>query len=72
MSENILRIIGGQYVSEALQTLPDAEKSNEDFIETGIKLPVFGLVRFKCQRMTDRQGKNRYRFWTANEAFKVE
>jgi hypothetical protein len=72
MEENILRKIGGQYVSEALQTLPDAENSKEDFIETAIQLPVFGQVRFKCQRMTGRQGKNRYRFWTAIEAVKVE
>ncbi|SCY30973.1 hypothetical protein [Nitrosospira sp. Nsp13] len=72
MSENILRKIGGQYIAEALNTLPDAERSKEDFTETVIKLPVFGHVRFKCQRMTGRQGKYRYRFWTAIEAFKVE
>ena len=72
MVENILRKIGGQYIAAALQTLLDAETSKEDFQETVIELPVFGMVRFKCQRMTGRQGKNRYRFWTANEAFKVE
>ena len=71
MNENILRKIGGQYVSQALQAPPDAENSKEDFIETVVELPVFGMVRFKCQRMTGRQGKNRYRFWTAVEATKV-
>lgn len=72
MGENILRKIGGQYVAQALQTLPNAETSKEDFMETVIELPVFGLVRFRCQRMTGRQGKHRYRFWTANEEEKVE
>ena len=72
MSENILRKIGGQYIAAALQTLPDAETSKEDFQETAIELPVFGIVRFKCRRMDGRQGKYRYRFWTAIEAFKVE
>ncbi len=62
MDENILRKIGGQYIAAVLQTLPDTETSKEDFQETVIELPVFGMVRLKCQRMTGRQGKNRYRF----------
>jgi hypothetical protein len=70
MSENILRKIGGQYIGAALQTLPNAETSTEDFQETVMELPAYGMVRFKCQRMTGRQGKNRYRFWTAIEAVK--
>lgn len=72
MSENILRKIDGPYVSQALKTLPDANKGKEDFRETVIEVPVLGLVRFKCKRMIGRQGKYRYRFWSAIEAFKVE
>lgn len=72
MGENILRKIDGPYVSQALKTLPDANKEKEDFMETEIEVPVLGLVRFKCKRMTGRQGKYRYRFWSAIEAFKVE
>ena len=49
-----LRKIGGQYIATARQTLPNAETSTEDFQENKIKLPVFGMVRFKCQRMTGR------------------
>jgi hypothetical protein len=71
MTDNILPNIGGQFISAALQTLPDAETSKEDFQETVIELPVFGMVRFKCKRMTGRQGKYRYRFWTTIEAVKV-
>lgn len=56
----------------ALQTLPNAEIATEDFQEAVIELPVFGQVRFTCQRMTARQGKYRARFWSAIEAFKVE
>lgn len=52
MVEKILRKIGGQYISAALQTLLDAEKSKEDLQETVIELPVFGMVRFKYRRMT--------------------
>ncbi len=58
MSENILRKIGGQYISQALQTLPNAETSKEDSQEIVIELPVFGRVRFICPRMIARQGKN--------------
>lgn len=54
MNENIPRKIGGEYVSRALQTLPNAETSKEDFMETVFEVPVFGLVRFKCQSMTGK------------------
>ena len=72
MADNILRSIGGQYIAEALKTLPDAETSKEDIQETIVELPVFGRVRFTCQRMTAKQGKNPARFWTAIEAVEVE
>jgi hypothetical protein len=72
MGENILRKISGQYIAAALQTLPNVETSKDDFQEKIIELPVFGRTRFKCQRMTGRQGKYRYRFWTAVEAVKVD
>jgi len=57
MEENILRKIGGQYISAALQTLPDAETSTVDLQKTVIEVPVFGRVRFLCKRMTGKQGK---------------
>lgn len=71
MPENILRKVDGPFVAQALQTLPSAESSREDFAETEIDVPVLGRVHFKCQRMTTRQGKNRFRFWSAIEAFQV-
>jgi hypothetical protein len=70
--ENIFRKIDGPFVAQALQTLPNAETSKEDFAETEIDVPLLGRIRFKCQRMTARQGKNRFRFWSAIEAFEVE
>ena len=72
MGANILREIGRQYVAEALQTLPNAETAAEDFLEAVVELPVFGQVRFTCECMTGRQGKNRYRFWTAIKAVKID
>jgi hypothetical protein len=39
-------------------------------METEINVPT--LEGFRCQRMTARQGKNRFRFWSAIEAFEAE
>ncbi|SCX91950.1 hypothetical protein SAMN05216420_101334 [Nitrosospira sp. Nl5] len=72
VSEDILRKIGGQYIAAALQASPNVETSKEDFQETIIELPVSGTTRFKCQRMTGKQGKYRYRFWMAVEAVRTE
>ena len=56
MGENILQKIRGEYVSKALQTLPNAETSKEDLMKTVIEVPMFGLVRFRCQCMTGPAG----------------
>lgn len=72
MGENILRKIGERHVAEALRTLPHAETSTRNFQEIVFKLPVFGQVRLTCERMTRRYGQNRYQFWTAIKAVKID
>jgi hypothetical protein len=69
--ENILARIGGEHVAAALRTLPDAETAKEDSQEAAIDVPGFGKVRFSCRRVTGRQGKYRYKFWSAFKAVKA-
>ncbi len=50
--ENILRLIGGEYVSAALKALPNCETATEDFQESVIEVPNLGKVRFTCRQVT--------------------
>ena len=56
--ENMLRLIGGEYVAAAIKTLPDPNTANEDFQETVMEVPNLGKVRFTCRRVKSRHHKS--------------
>ena len=45
---NILARIPGEYIAEAVKTLPPAATSKEPNLETTIEVPGKGRVRFTC------------------------
>lgn len=73
MSDNgILARIPGQYVADALKTLPSPEDSLDDLLETEIDVPDIGRVRFVAERNHSKRGKFVYYFWSAKRATLVE
>ena len=70
-NKNILPIVPGQYVAEALGTLPDASTATGELVETGIHVPGLGKVKFSCRRLSSRKGRTRRWFWVAERAVQV-
>jgi len=62
--ENILRLIGGEYVAAALQALPDSKTAAEDFQESVIEVPNIGKSRLICRRVKSKHHKCQRRFKT--------
>jgi hypothetical protein len=65
---NILARIPGQYVAQALNTLPNAEKAALDVMEVLIDVPNIGAVRITAKRMKHKKGKSTHYFWNADSA----
>ncbi len=70
--ENILRLIGGEYVSAALKALPNCETATEDFQESVIEVPNLGKVRFTCRRVKSKHHKSVNIFWSAIAAVRMD
>ena len=70
--ENILRLIGGEYVAAATKQLPDPNTANEDFQDTAMEVPNLGKVRFTCRRFKSKNHKSVNIFWCAIGAVKIE
>ena len=70
--ENILRLIGGEYVSAATKTLPDPNTASDDLQETVIEVPNLGKVRFTCRRVKSKHHKSVNVFWNAIAAVKID
>jgi hypothetical protein len=68
----MLARIPGQYVAEALKTLPPAENAKLDVMEVLIEVPNLGAVRITATRMKHKKGKSTHYFWTAENAALVE
>ena len=51
--------IGGQYIFAALQTLPDAETSKDDFRET-VKCESMGSDWIDCKADADSENEDRH------------
>ena len=68
---NLLRFVPGEYVSAAIQSLPDVASCTDEVRETVLDVPNLGRLRFTCRRMTARKGRARRWFWTAEKAVKV-
>lgn len=60
----ILASIPGQFVSAAIDQLPDAETvaPANGRMETELDVPGIGRVRFKARQMVSK-GKSRYWYW---------
>jgi hypothetical protein len=69
--ENILRLIGGEYVAAATKQLPDPNTANEEFQETIMEVPNLGKVRFTCRRFKSKHRKSVNIFWSTIAAVKV-
>ena len=70
--ENILRLIGGEYVAAATKQLPDPNTTKEEFQETVMEVPNLGKVRFTCRRLKSKHHKSVNIFWSTIAAVKVE
>ena len=72
-SENILALIPGDLISNALNTLPDAATCEDDTREVRIHVP--GPPRFVARvtfrRFHHKRGKMGRWFWTAESAERV-
>jgi hypothetical protein len=68
----ILPHVHGQYVAEALKTLPPAESSAEETMETDFYVPDIGLVRFTAVRHRNKHNKTTTYFWSASKAVLIE
>ena len=69
VSENILSRIPGNYVAEALQTLPYAASAEEGaIVEAFVTVPEIGRVRITARRMKQKRGRLTHYFWTADSA----
>ena len=71
-NENVLSIIPGQYVAEALGTLPDASTATGELVETGIHVPGLGQGEVQLPQTLITQRPTRRWFWSAERAVQVE
>jgi hypothetical protein len=55
--ENVLRLIPGDYISAAGQTLPDAATDTEAFREVEIDVPAWFKARIRFKRFHFKRGK---------------
>ena len=66
--ENILARIPGEYIADALQTLPNAATAKEEFMEAVVHVPGIGRVRITAKRLKHKRGQSTHYFWTAESA----
>ena len=64
----LLARIPGQYISQALKTLPPAEIAPFDVMEASIDVPGIGTVRITAKRMKHKKGRLMHYFWNADSA----
>jgi hypothetical protein len=69
--DNILERVPGPYVSDALQTLPNAETATVDRMEAVIDVPGIGTVRITARRLKSKKGKAVHYVWSAAKAVVV-
>ncbi|WON74213.1 hypothetical protein [Nitrosospira sp. Is2] len=72
IKENILRLIGGEYVAAETKQLPDPNTAKEEFQETVMEVPNLGKVRFTCRRFKSKHHKSVNIVWSAIAAVKVD
>jgi hypothetical protein len=65
---NLLARIPGQYIAQALNAPPNAEKATLDAMEVLIDVPNLGAVRISAKRMKHKKGRYTHFFWNAHRA----
>jgi hypothetical protein len=65
---NVLARIAGQYIAQALKTLPPAENVALDVMEVLIDVPSIGAVCITAKRMKHKKGRCTHYFWNADSA----
>jgi hypothetical protein len=70
-SENILRLIPGEFISAAGRTLPDAANAKDEPHEVTIDVAGRFTARITFRRFHYKRGKWSQWFWTAESAVKV-
>ena len=69
--ENVLRLIPGDYISAAGQTLPDAETDTKEFREVEIDVPRWFKAKIRFKRFHLKRGKMSQWFWTAESVERI-
>jgi hypothetical protein len=70
--DDILARVPGQYVAQAILSLPDVSSSLCDVMETMIDVPGIGEVTITCRKFRYKRGKTARTFWTAERATLTE
>ena len=68
--QNLLSKVPGHYVAQAILSLPDAQSSAGEVMETVIDVPGLGRVKITCRKFRHRKGRSARVFWTADRAVK--
>lgn len=70
-NNGILEQVGGQYIAEALQSLPPAVTAEDRDYPVEIDAGDAGMVRVIFRRQLTRRAKRSHWFWSAKRAEKV-
>ena len=70
--ENMLSKVPGQYVAQAILSLPEAQLSVGEVMEATIEVPGLGRVKITCRKFRRRKGRAARVFWTAERAVKED
>ena len=66
--EHLLPRIPGEYIADALLTLPPAKEAEWATMDCFVGVPGIGRVRITARRMKHKRGRSTHYFWTAESA----
>ena len=67
--ERLLPRIPGEYIADALLTLPNPARALDDAImDCFVTVPGIGRVRITARRRKHKRGRSTHYFWTAENA----
>jgi len=72
VTDHLLARIPGNYIAKALQTLPPAERADDNAVMDRFgNVPEIGRVRITARRLKHNRGRSTHYFWTAESALLI-
>jgi hypothetical protein len=68
MPDDLLSRIPGGSIADALQTLPDAARADQEVMEAFVDVPEIGRVQITARRLEHTRGRSAHYYWTAESA----